>query len=554
VATIPAEYVLSGDARQLLQTLSEVSAAFQKTEGAAKKAGDGVGALPAKAKPAATSLDRLTSAGKVWGGQAGQLGEKVGHLSKLTAGLSSSQIAAGAAVAGSVAFVAALAAGYVALGAAIAKTVLSAAEWDQQLGTLSPLTDAQTKAVKQAASSYDNLGTQAKITGTKIGGAFADEVQVGISALNGLMARADGVATVLLGPLSEGIGKAATLLSYLTPTGNAVRLMLQGLAEDGEQAVTALDMGKLGGQLKAINDQAKTAADERRKKSGEETGNLDGILAAEEAAQAADEKRKDAISEQTRLEREAHAQYMEELLERKKFFGPQGELSKEQARLDQEEQDRLEAEAKARDDLHKKRIAYEKEIADTQARNHAAELARIESTVNTILSLAAQVADLVNAIADAVGGEGEGSEKRKKWTQRLLGGLAVAGGVALSTVPGGAAAGVPLALSGGSAIASSFPSGGMVREYASGTGRTPDHFPVAVQAREAILNRAAAERLGETGVDALNRGAMPGGVVDVAMVYRHRVFNRFVSDHLRRSGALSKAITGAKRRGHSGGR
>ena len=79
-----------------------------------------------------------------------------------------------------------------------------------------------------------------------------------------------------------------------------------------------------------------------------------------------------------------------------------------------------------------------------------------------------------------------------------------------------------------------FPMGGIVPSI--------DHQLIAAQPGEAVLNRSAVDRLGPSGVDAINNGRMPGGEMVVQMVYEHRVFNSFVADSLSAGGPLTNAL------------
>jgi hypothetical protein len=79
-----------------------------------------------------------------------------------------------------------------------------------------------------------------------------------------------------------------------------------------------------------------------------------------------------------------------------------------------------------------------------------------------------------------------------------------------------------------------FPMGGIVPSI--------DHQLIAAQPGEAVLNRSAVDRLGPSGVDAINNGRMVGGEMVVQMVYEHRVFNSFVADSLSAGGPLTNAL------------
>ena len=60
---------------------------------------------------------------------------------------------------------------------------------------------------------------------------------------------------------------------------------------------------------------------------------------------------------------------------------------------------------------------------------------------------------------------------------------------------------------------------------------------------EAVLSREAVGRIGEHGVNALNRGG-GGGPTVVQMVYRHRIFDEFVADNMAAPTPLGRAVRG----------
>ena len=83
-----------------------------------------------------------------------------------------------------------------------------------------------------------------------------------------------------------------------------------------------------------------------------------------------------------------------------------------------------------------------------------------------------------------------------------------------------------------------FDVGGMVRGGVMSS--SDDQMSARVLPGEAILNRSAAEGLGEAGVNALNRGSGLGGVT-VVPAYRH--FDRFIRDEYRKGGAFRRIVT-----------
>lgn len=69
---------------------------------------------------------------------------------------------------------------------------------------------------------------------------------------------------------------------------------------------------------------------------------------------------------------------------------------------------------------------------------------------------------------------------------------------------------------------------------------------------ESVLSREATARLGEKGVNDLNSGMGGKSPIVVEMVYKHKIFDTFVSDNINKGGPLDSAITGNRRVGRSG--
>jgi hypothetical protein len=81
-----------------------------------------------------------------------------------------------------------------------------------------------------------------------------------------------------------------------------------------------------------------------------------------------------------------------------------------------------------------------------------------------------------------------------------------------------------------------FHSGGMI---------APDERMITAQTGEAVLSRSGvAAAGGASGVNDLNRGG-GGGAIVVVNQYRHRVFDSFIMDNLRRTGSPLAAAIGA---------
>lgn len=110
----------------------------------------------------------------------------------------------------------------------------------------------------------------------------------------------------------------------------------------------------------------------------------------------------------------------------------------------------------------------------------------------------------------------------------LAAGLAAAqGAVAVATV---------------SSTRPSFHSGGMA-DFA------PDEASAIVRRGEAVLSPAGRAAIGDDTIRAANAGMGTGGTIVVQQVYRHRVFDSFVTDNLRTRGPLSRALGSGARAG-----
>jgi hypothetical protein len=106
--------------------------------------------------------------------------------------------------------------------------------------------------------------------------------------------------------------------------------------------------------------------------------------------------------------------------------------------------------------------------------------------------------------------------------------------MAATAVATAAAQGISIA----SAKPPTFDRGGIVN---AGTG---DQIAAAVLPGEAILSREAVAGIGAQGVDALNDGRGMGGPTVVQMVYRHRIFDEFISDNMSAPTPLGQAVRG----------
>jgi chemotaxis protein histidine kinase CheA len=88
----------------------------------------------------------------------------------------------------------------------------------------------------------------------------------------------------------------------------------------------------------------------------------------------------------------------------------------------------------------------------------------------------------------------------------------------------------------------SFHSGGMA-------DFSPDEASAVIRRGEAVLSPQGRRALGDDTIRAANAGMGSGQTIMVQQVYRHRVFDSFVSDNLRTRGPLSRALGSGGRAG-----
>ena len=223
--------------------------------------------------------------------------------------------------------------------------------------------------------------------------------------------------------------------------------------------------------------------------------------------------------------------------------------------------DRRELERKAREDKQKR----EREDADAKElrqfeSDQQSQFAMAQSSHDALMSLSNTLLDAKIANIDTETKAGREQAMKFAKAQKALAVTGAIANTALGLVKSVATLGPPVppnfqgmagfasaAAIGTTAIAGAaatplpeFPTGGVVPETSM------DHRAVGVQGGEAILNRAAVERLGSEGVDDINRGGGGTQVVAVNM-YEHRVFDAFIADNLRRNGPLRRAIRDAGR-------
>jgi hypothetical protein len=204
--------------------------------------------------------------------------------------------------------------------------------------------------------------------------------------------------------------------------------------------------------------------------------------------------------------------------------------------------------------------AYTDQFQALKKKEADAEKAVQRARVNDTMAVASTLANTANNLAEqriesmgAVQAAGKSEAQRMFKTQKALAmvGVAIDGasaiikafaqfgpppsplGIAAAAAAGAATAGA-LAAIGSQRMPIEFPTGGIVPSM--------DHQLISAQPGEAVLNRSAVERLGPSGVDALNSGRAGAGGVVVINRYEHRVFDAFMADHLAQGGPLTNAL------------
>ena len=214
-----------------------------------------------------------------------------------------------------------------------------------------------------------------------------------------------------------------------------------------------------------------------------------------------------------------------------------------------------------REDLREKEAEHAREVAE-QAAEEARKIQ--DAYLDSASTIVGAAADVFGTLAETM------SEKNRDAAMAAFAVAKVAAlsqvvidtALAISNVNAAWAAAPPVAAAlsaaalavGGAqaaAIAAEQPSfhvGGLI---AARGNQAPDEVSIRAQAGEAVLNRRAAERLGERGVNRLNRGQAPDQNVLVVQQYKHRTFDVFMQDHLKLpDSSLRKAMAGKTRVGH----
>ena len=274
-------------------------------------------------------------------------------------------------------------------------------------------------------------------------------------------------------------------------------------------------------------------------------------LDGEEQILAASQKKVDAIHDEFAALSDAHA-------------GEQELMDLRDAAVEAVLAERSQLLQEHRDKEYQADAAAAQKQADIDKKSKADQLARAEELASEEQALLVQNAEIAMSLTTAVSTwaqvvEQQSSNMTIEQQKRLFavqkgtaiseaainGAVAVTSALAQLGPIAGAIAGIAIAATTAGQIAliageePAFDVGGMVRGGSMAT--SSDQVSASLLPGEAVLNRSAAGRLGEDGVNALNSGGGIGSGVVVVPAYRH--FDRFIRDEYRKGGSFRRIVT-----------
>jgi hypothetical protein len=555
--------------KEAKEAVRQLRKSFLTAEKAAKKAAKVSGkAFKKTQKDVEDTGEGLKRIAQAVGGKTGEMAGRVEALGQSVKALASPMGLAAAAVVG-------VTAATVALTAAAVKAVMAADELVEELKGLEdlrgfePIEPEQLASIETFNTSLDALaaiGKQAAVVYAAEFGPALEQMAVRVVAAS--LAGLDFLR--FIGNSIEGFEefRFAMIQHMLTPM-DLLSERLIAVAAIDDAAVSGFDIvdmfgdytpraRELIGTLDELADAEEQTAKATEKhatardvlNASVKQGNRDQELRVEALKQAADasaelksitdEAVKGQLTEGQKLQRE----YADQLIAIHKL---------EQAHKDNAE---VQAEAAAA------RIAVEKDYHDKVAAMEAAAAAERKAQqvqqLNAGLALTSQLIDASDTLmqsridnADMATTAGRVQAEKAFDMQKRLAIVQVLIDAAAATIrafaqfgpppsPAGIAAAAAVAATSAISIGTisaqqpEFPMGGIVPSL--------DHRLISAQPGEAVLNRQAVNRLGPSGIDALNNGRAGVGEVVVVNRYEHRIFDAFMADHLAQGGPLSNAL------------
>jgi hypothetical protein len=586
--------------KEAKKAVKELRKSFLTAEKAAKKAAKASGKAFSKThKDVEQTGEGLKRIAQAVGGKTGEMAGRVEALGQSVGALASPMGLAAAAVAG-------VAAATLGLTAAAVKAVLAADELVEELKGLEDLRGFELIEPEQLASietfntSVDALaaiGKQAAVVYAAEFGPALEQMAVRVVAAS--LAGLDFLR--FLGNSIEGFEefRFAMIQHMLTPM-DLLSERLIAVASIIAKVAKAIGADELAGNLhaavagfkdfrSAIDDAAVSGFEivdmfgDYTPRAQELLGTLDDLAEAEEKTAKATEKHakaQDALNastEQGSRDLELQTQHLEDQAAAITTLAGIGstarksQLSQEQ-KLEREYADQLlqiqslaaiapqnaELQAQAGEARLATEAAYYAEVERMSDEQAAKDKANRLAQVDGVMAATSQMADAADALmerrianADMTTQAGRMEAAKAFNTQKRLAIVQVLIDAAAATMRAFAQFGPPPSPAGIAAAAASaataaisigtisaqqpeFPMGGIVPSL--------DHRLISAQPGEAVLNRQAVNRLGPSGIDALNNGRAGVGEVVVVNRYEHRIFDAFMADHLAQGGPLSNAL------------
>ncbi len=595
IASIPG--MTEKEAKQAVKALRK---SFLTAEKAAKKAAKVSGkAFKKTQKDVEDTGEGLKRIAQAVGGKTGEMAGRVEALGQSVKALASPMGLAAAAVVG-------VTAATVALTAAAVKAVMAADELVEELKGLEdlrgfePIKPEQLASIETFNTSLDALaaiGKQAAVVYAAEFGPALEQMAVRVVAAS--LAGLDFLR--FIGNSIEGFEefRFAMIQHMLTPM-DLLSERLIAVASIIAKVAKAIGADELAGNLhaavagfkdfrSAIDDAAVSGFDivdmfgDYTPRARELLGTLDELADAEEQTAKATEKHataRDALNASVKqgnrdqeLRVEALKQAADASAELKSITDEavKGQLTEGQ-KLQREYADQLIAihnleqahkgNAEVQAQAAAARVAVEKDYQDKVEAMEAAAAARRKAQqvqqLSEGLALTSQLIDASDTLmqsridnADMATTAGRVQAEKAFQTQKRLAIVQVLIDAAAATIrafaqfgpppsPAGIAAAAAVAATSAISIGTisaqqpEFPMGGIVPSL--------DHRLISAQPGEAVLNRQAVNRLGPSGIDALNNGRAGVGEVVVINRYEHRIMDVFMADHLRQGGALTNAL------------
>ncbi len=582
-------YKFEGDASGLIRALNKASKAIDTAQKEAKKLDDELEKVQTQAgKTAAGEVVLATASATAAGG--------MGALAA-AASVAAVAVAAVAAVfAIVVVALAAVAAGFVAAAVGIHKMITAAGElYDEleplyKLGALEPLPKEQIKAIKEYVKNWKALKVVFQDLLIAVAGNLATDLEalsfeilvVGIylsdlvkSWLEGASLIKEAIVKIIISPVTSLALHLKGLLLFWFPIIKAAEALgivsegtfgtLNGLIDDTQKKVRKLAEEFVDNGTEYISDgllEMMPNMDEARKKAEELKKALDAV--GEKGAKD-DEITFKSISPIIEDDEPENVVFkslpVEVLTSFEKFQDLSGKISETLADITSRMTDLTDPTGQFRDIMGEVGFIFET-LAET-------DFSSIGGALKGASSIAESLGNMIGGIIDKqIKGTDELTKKQKS-NLKILFAIQKAAALSAIIINTAQAAIKAYALFGpppspvGIAAAATVAAIGAAQAGVVAAQKPPFHVGGVIPAApgdqgvminalpgESVLNREATAGLGAEGVAAINGGGRMAGGVTVEMVYKHKIFDSFVSDNISKGGPLRNAIKSGRRVGH----